>query len=387
MNNKTVLLNLREQIINIDENILKLLYKRKKLIIKIAEEKIKIKKPIRDINREQNLLSHLTNLNKKYNLDIDYIHLIFQCIINNSVIIQNKILKKHIIKNDNKINKKIKISFLGPKGSYSNIAAWHYANKNFLEFIEISCSSFTDVLYSVEQSKSDIALLPIENNNSGSINDVYDLLQNTNLSLIGELLLPIDHCILANKKCDLKLIKTIYSHPQSFQQCSNFIKKFPFWKLEYTDSTAAAMQIISSLKNSSVAALGSERSGIFYNLKTLKKNLSNYKKNITRFIILSSMPIFVANNIPSKTTFMITTNQKTGSLVEVLLVFKKNNLNIIKIESRPTNDNHWEEVFYIDIYGNLFSNSMQKSLNQLYMKTKSLKILGCYPIDYILYTK
>lgn len=380
MNNDNTLLNLRRQIITVDEKILKLLYARKELVINIAKEKIKIKKPIRDIERERDLIKHINDLCKIYKLDIDYINLIFQCIINHSVIIQNKILKDNI---NNKNNKKEKIAFLGPTGSYSDIVSQKYIEKYLKKAIKISCSNFQKVVNLVETDQADIAILPIENSNSGTINDVYDLLKNTNLSIIGELLLPINHCLLTKNQNDLEKIKKVYSHPQSFQQCSNFIKNFEKWKLEYTDSTAAAMQIVSSMEDTSIAALGNENSGKLYNLKVIKKNIANYKKNITRFVVLANMPIFVSQNIPSKTTLIISINQQSGSLVEALVVFRENNINISKLVSRPISENPWEEMFYIDIKSNLFSKEMQKSLNKLYVITKSIKILGCYPIDNI----
>lgn len=379
MNNNNALIDLRKKIISIDEKILKFLYERKQVTIKIAKEKIKINKPIRDVKRENDLIQHLTIIGKKYNLNINYIDSIFKCIINYSIFTQNKVLQKQsrTIKN----NEKVKFSFLGPKGSYSHIASLEYIKKNFKESIELSCFSFKEVLKCVENNEADIGILPIENNNSGAINDVYDLLKNTNLSIIGELLLPINHCLLTKKKQELKEIKKVYSHPQSFQQCSNFISFFKKWKLEHTDSTASAMKIVALSKDYTIAALGNEKSGSFYNLTAIKKNIANYKKNITRFIILSAIPIYALQNLPSKTTLIMSINYKSGSLVKALNIIQKNNLSMSKIISRPMSENTWEENFYIDIKSNLFSKKMQKSLNELYIVTKSLKILGCYPID------
>lgn len=379
MKNK-ILKDLRDEIFFIDKNILKFLNKRNKLVKEIAKEKIKINKPIKDLKREKKLLSHLHDISIKYNLDTKYIHKIYKIIINYSIFTQQLILNKHLSKN--KIfEKNIKISFLGPNYSYSYIAIKKYAQYKLQKFIKINCNNFKEVINCVEQKKSDIAILPIENNNSGSINEVYDLLNKTNLSLIDEIYLPIHHCILAQQKISLNQIKKIYSHPQSFSQCSKFIDLFPNWTKQYTLSTSSAMEKVYNSKKSNCAALGNAESGIFYKLQVLKKNISNYKNNITRFIILSSCPSFVPNDVACKTTLIVSVCNKFTCLTKVLLIFDKYKICINKLESRPIEDNMWEEIFFIDLIGNLYSDNMQKALQMISYITKFIKILGCYPIN------
>ncbi|MCE1631317.1 bifunctional chorismate mutase/prephenate dehydratase, partial [Enterobacter hormaechei] len=101
-------------------------------------------------------------------------------------------------------------------------------------------------------------MLPIENTSSGSINDVYDLLQHTNLSIVGEITIPINHCLLVATDTTLSESKTVYSHPQPFQQCSQYINQFPHWKIKFCESTAAAMQKVAEQNSPEIAALGSE---------------------------------------------------------------------------------------------------------------------------------
>lgn len=376
--NNNILLKLRKEILSLDENILKLLKERKKLVIKVAKEKIKTNKPIRDIKREKELIDHLISISNSYKLDNNYINLIFRVIIDYSIFIQNKLIKKSLIKK-NISRKKLAISFLGPKCSYSHHAAKIYADKNFKKYTEVSCNNFKEVILCVENHLTDVAILPIENSNSGSINEVYDLLHKTDLSIIGEFFLPIKHCVLSRKNIDLTKIKKVYSHPQLFQQCSDFIDLFPQWKIEYTKSTASAMQIVSEKNKENIVALGSEEAGNFYNLKVLKYNISNYKKNFTRFIILSLTPIIVPKKEKAKTSLIIKTNQNFSSLTETLLIIREYDLNISKLESRPCGSS-WQEIFYIDIIGNLYSYNVQQAINKIYIVTKSLKIIGCYPI-------
>ncbi|MXP51247.1 bifunctional chorismate mutase/prephenate dehydratase [Pantoea sp. SoEX] len=370
---------LRNNINEIDEKILILLSQRRSLSIEIAEIKFRYNRPVRDVEREQLLMERLVTIGKKYQLNSCFIIKLFQLIIEDSVLIQKYIIKKK--PKSSYENNAIKITFLGPKGSYSHIAARKYFTRYFDNIIECSCVNFYDIIKYVEKGIADYAILPIENTSSGSINEVYDLLQNTNLSITHEITLYIDHCILSKKGTNLDEIKTIYSHSQPFQQCSNFIKMFPHWNIKYTESTAAAMKKVSELNLSTIAAVGSEVGGSLYNLQVLRRNLANQRYNQTRFIVLSRKPIEVEDHISAKTTIIIATGQRVGTLIDVLLVLRKYNLIINKIESRPINGNPWEEIFYIDIKNNLKSENMKRALKDLKNITYSLRILGCYPSE------
>lgn len=376
MNTENPLLALRDKISAVDEKLLALLAERRGLAIDVAKAKMATQRPIRDIDRERNLLEHLITLGKSHQLDAHYITRLFQQIIEDSVLTQQALLQKHL----NQTNAhSARIAFLGPKGSYSHLAARRYAARHFEQFIESGCLKFHDIINQVETGQADYAVLPIENTSSGSINDVYDLLQQTSLSIVGEMTVPINHCVLVSGTTDLQQIETVYSHPQPFQQCSQFINRFPHWKIEYTESTAAAMEKVAEMNSPKVAALGSEAGGELYNLQVLERDLANQQQNITRFIILARKPVDVSPQVPAKTTLIMATGQQAGALVEALLVLRQHNLIMSKLESRPINGNPWEEMFYIDVQGNLRSDEMQQALRELTPITRSLKVLGCYP--------
>ncbi len=267
------------------------------------------------------------------------------------------------------------------KGSYSHLAARQYAARHFDQFIECGCLKFQDIFSQVETGQAEYAMLPIENTSSGSINDVYDLLQHTSLSIVGELTNVIDHCVLVAADTDLSKIGTVYSHPQPFQQCSQFINRYPHWNIEYCESTAAAMEKVAESKSPNVAALGSEAGGALYGLQVLERNLANQKQNITRFIVLARKAIDVTEQVPAKTTLIMATGQQAGALVDALMVFREQGIIMTKLESRPINGNPWEEMFYVDVQGNLRAEAMQNALRNLSPITRSLKVLGCYPSE------
>lgn len=372
------LLVLRERISALDLKLLALLAERRELAVDVAKAKQLHHRPIRDKERERDLLDALITAAKPYDLDGFYITRLFQLIIEDSVLTQQALLQHQL--NQTALHS-ARIAFLGPKGSYSHLAARQYAARHFEQLIECGCQKFQDIFTQVETGQADYAVLPIENTSSGSINDVYDLLQHTSLSIVGEITNPIDHCVLVATETDLSQIKTVYSHPQPFQQCSQFINRFPHWKIEYCESTAAAMEKVAQLNSPEAAALGSEAGGALYNLQVLEHNLANQQQNITRFIVLARKAIDVSDQIPAKTTLIMATGQQSGALVEALLVLRDHGIIMTKLESRPINGNPWEEMFYIDVQANLRSESMQKALADLTPITRSLKVLGCYPSE------
>ncbi|PHM33376.1 bifunctional chorismate mutase/prephenate dehydratase [Xenorhabdus innexi] len=372
------LINIRKEISNVDADLLDLLAKRRQLACDIAQTKLHGNRPIRDKNRERELLDVLIDKGKSRGLDGFYITRLFQMIIEDSVLTQQALLQQHL--NQTPYDT-ARIAFLGPRGSYSHLAARQFSARHFNQLIECSCHKFPDIFSLVEIGQADYGILPLENTSSGAINDVYDLLQHTPLSLVGEITLPINHCLLITQESDISKIKTVYSHPQPFQQCSQYLNQFPHWNIIYCESTAVAMQKVTEIDSPEVAVLGSEAGGALYGLKVLENNLANQENNSTRFIVVARKPIEVSDQVPAKTTFIMSTGQQAGALVDALIILKKHNIIMSKLESRPINGKPWEEMFYIDVQANVRSMKMQQALKELSEITHFLKILGCYPSE------
>ncbi|EJD6083891.1 MULTISPECIES: bifunctional chorismate mutase/prephenate dehydratase [Providencia] len=378
MDNSNNLLKVREKISQLDSELLGLLAKRRGYAVEVAETKIDDNRPIRDKDRERQLLDVLINKGKPLGLDGFYITRLFQMIIEDSVLTQQAILQKHLNLTPSDT---ARFAFLGPKGSYSHIAARQYSARHFDQLVECSCHKFQDIFSLVESGQAEYGILPIENTSSGAINDVYDLLQNTTLSIVGEIRLPINHCLLTTGNTDLSLIDTVYSHPQPFQQCSQYLAQYPHWKIKYCDSTSTAMQMVAEQNLPNVAALGSEAGGALYNLSVIEHSLANQQINMTRFIVVAPQQIEVTEQVPAKTTLLMTTGQQAGALVDALVILKNNQIIMSKLESRPINGKPWEEMFYVDVHANLRSENMQQALKELSAITRSIKVLGCYPSE------
>ncbi|AKD38553.1 chorismate mutase [Pasteurella multocida subsp. multocida OH4807] len=373
---------IRQQITQVDRNLLKLLSERHRLAFDVARSKEMTQKPLRDLEREQHLLQELIQFaeTQNYQLEPQYITQIFQRIIEDSVATQQVYLQKKL---NAQREQNIHIAFLGKRGSYSHLAARNYATRYQEKLVELSCRSFDEIFEKVSQGEADYGVLPLENTTSGAINDVYDLLQHTDLVLVGELAYPIRHCVLVNGQEELSKIDTLYSHPQVIQQCSQFIKGLDRVHIEYCESSSHAMQLVASLNKPNIAALGNADGGPLYGLTVLKTDIANQSNNITRFIVVAKNPLNVSPQIHTKTLLLMSTAQKAGALVDALLVFKKYQINMTKLESRPIYGKPWEEMFYLEIEANIHHPETQQALNELKQYSTYLKILGCYPSEII----
>lgn len=374
MENTNPLLALRDKITAVDKQLLTLLAERQTLARAVGQFKLETQRPVRDIQREQELLEQLKQEGVALGLESHYIMRLFRLIIEQSVLTQQALLQQQRLAQDS-----ARIAFLGPKGSWSHLAARQYGTRTLENFVEQGCHTFAEIFQAVESGQADYAVVPIENSSSGSINAIYDRLQHTPLSIVGELYLPVEHCILVATPTTLAQIETVYSHPQPFEQCSQFLEKYPHWRIHYCESTSAAMEKVAALRSPTVAALGGETGGQLYQLQALTGQLANQAQNSTRFIILAREPITVAEHTPAKTSLLIATGQQAGALVDALSVLRENGIVMSKLESRPMGDNPWQEMFYLDVQANLQAPQMQRSLQTLASLTRYLKVLGCYP--------
>ncbi|EMK6670612.1 prephenate dehydratase [Vibrio fluvialis] len=371
---------IRLRLNELDDQLLSLFSERRKLSIEVAKSKVETSKPVRDAAREQQLLVKLIHAGKdKYQLDAQYITKLFHTIIEDSVLLQQAYLQN--LANPQSRKPLARVAFLGSKGSYSHLATREYFSRKNTELIELNCEQFKEVTRTVESGHADYGVLPIENTSSGSINEVYDLLQHTTLYIVGEITQPIEHCLVATTDIRLEDLKVLYSHPQPHQQCSEFLSRLKGVKLETCASTADAMKKVQELNHTDVAAIGNASSGKLYGLQAIQGNIANQTENHTRFIVVARKPVEVSPQIPAKTTLIMSTSQEAGSLVSTLLVLQRYGINMTKLESRPIMGNPWEEMFYVDLEAHLDSEEMQQALVELTRLTRHLKVLGCYPSE------
>lgn len=266
---------------------------------------------------------------------------------------------------------KLKVAYLGPQATFSYQAALKLFGSN-IEFVPIK--RISDVIYEAEKQRVDFAVVPIENSNEGSVSVTLDELVDTNLKVINEIVLRVSHCLLS--KTEFENIKTIYSHPQALAQCSTWLhKNLPNAELCPVNSTAQAAQL--AAKNNKSAAISSETAADLYKLNVLAKSIEDSRNNWTRFFVLGNK--LSSRTGKDKTSIIFTIKDKVSALYNILSQFSKNNINLTKIESRPTKKKVWQYVFFVDFDGHIEDKKVSDTLEKVNENCVFLKVLGSYP--------
>lgn len=270
------------------------------------------------------------------------------------------------------LEKKLKIAYLGPEATFTHLAAI----ENFGKSADyIATKSISDVFAEVEKERADYGVVPIENSTEGVVNYTLDMFIESDLKICAETLLEISHNLLSRNN-DLKKIKRIYSHSQAFAQCRNWLEDhLPNTELIETASTAEAAQ--KAKKELTSAAIASDLAAKLYGLKIVASRIEDQTDNFTRFLVISKD--FPAPSGNDKTSILFSVKDRVGALHDMLVPFKKNNINLTKIESRPTKKKAWEYIFFVDFIGHLSEKNVQKALSELEEQCLYLKILGSYP--------
>ena len=269
----------------------------------------------------------------------------------------------------------MKISYLGPKGSFSEIALLNYFGN---DANAIPMSSIGDVFKAVENNESTYGVIPIENSIEGSVNNSHDLLIESNVLISGEIELTINQCLLS-KNTSKENITTLYSHTQSLAQCQNWIKSnLPDINIVPVISNSEGATMI---KNNNEACIGSEKLSKDYTLNILEYNIQDFPDNTTRFLIIGREVSEKSNH--NKTSIIVSPSNTSdsGSLFKVLEPFSNHNVNLSRIESRPSKMGKWSYVFFIDLEGHISDESLINALSELKKLNIQFKNLGSYPIS------
>ncbi|MGH9965381.1 MAG: prephenate dehydratase [Nitrososphaeraceae archaeon] len=266
-----------------------------------------------------------------------------------------------------------KVAFQGERGAYSELAVIQF----FPNSTPIPARSFQEVIETLLSGLSDYAVVPIENSIEGSVNEVYDLLLQSDLFVIGETYQRIHHCLIAIKGTDRGSLKEVYSHPQALAQCRHYLNEKKLDPVPVYD-TAGAVKMIKLGQNKSAAAIGSKRAAEIYGMEILDVGIEDSKNNFTRFYILSRDPTDTKPSGNDGTSIIFSVKHAPGSLVNILSEFARREINLTKIESRPTKKTPWEYNFFTDFEGHVLDARIREVLRVIEPRTAFVKILGSY---------
>ena len=391
----------RNEIDKIDKELVELFEKRMNVAINVAKYKIENNIPIfngareaevieKNINRLNNkeysnltekFFTYLMELSRSLQSDIinennennknDRNDEIYKIDKNNTIIGS---IEENISINENKRDlKNIKIGYQGVRGSFSEEAMIKYFGGNHTT---TDYEEFEDVFLALKNNEIDYGILPIENSSTGVITTVYDLLVEYGLYIVGEECIKIDQNLIGIKGSKLEDIKEIYSHPQGFEQSSEFLNKQNNLKLIPFHNTAISAKYVSELNDKSKAAIASLRAAEIYGLDVIKKEINDKNNNHTKFIIIGRK--LESSKECNKITVVFSLDDKAGTLYNLLRHFAENNINMIKIESRPTKNEPWKYILYVDFEGNIENEDVKKAIKLIEEKSEYFKLLGSY---------
>jgi prephenate dehydratase len=270
------------------------------------------------------------------------------------------------------------IAYQGEAGAYSEAAALKFQ----AGATPLACPAFDDVFHAVEAGRATCGVLPIENSIGGTIHRNYDLLVQHELKIVGEVELPVIHCLAALPGTKMASLTQIYSHPQALAQCDRFLRSLSGIEIVATYDTAGSAKLIRDRQLTTTAAIASERAAVIFDLEVLQRGIQDYADNITRFLIVTrpaATAEMMGDRAPNKTTVVFTLPNTPGSLFKALSVFALRDIDVTKVESRPIPGRPWEYLFYLDVAAGTQELRASRALMHLAEFAPSSKTLGSYP--------
>ena len=370
---------LRNELDRIDPQIIQLYEERMSVCEEVGEIKIEEGRKVFDRNREQQKLAQVTREAKDpfYKKGLTEL---FEQLMSQSRKLQYQLLTKKgalgrlpFIGVEELDWKNSRVVFQGTDGAYSQAAMHKFFSKDVNSF---HVQTFRDAMEAIEEGSADFAVLPIENSSAGMVSEMYDLLEEFENYIVGEVILPINHYLVGTENTTLESIERVYSHPQALMQCSKFLDRHGSWQQIGAANTAVAAKKILNENDPTQAAICSEHAAEIYGLKILEEKINHNHNNSTRFIVVTNQKIFLKK--AQKISICFEVAHESGSLYHLLSHVIYNDLNMTKIESRPIEGKTWEYCFFVDFEGNMGDAAVKNAIRGLREESKSLKILGNY---------
>lgn len=268
---------------------------------------------------------------------------------------------------------KSRVAFQGEHGAFSEEAALKLLGP---EILLTPCGSFDATFSAIRDGEAEYVLAPMENSLAGSVHRSFDLLVETGLHVIGEVVIPIVHNLIALPGASFEEIASVESHPVALAQCEQFFVTHPRLKRVVAEDTAGSVREIMRAGNPARAAIASARAAEFYGAAILRCHLEDDPENYTRFFLLSPRSESAAD--ADKISLVFQLPHSPGALQQALAPFAQRNINLMKIESRPVRGKPWQYRFYIDLQASARSPEIAAALDELSKFAVELKILGSY---------
>src|SRR4051812_893868 len=345
---------LRTQIDVLDGRIVELLNERARVVVEIGKLKQQNNSPVYAPDREKFVLDKVRQLNHGPLPD--------RCL---------EAVYRELMSGSFALEKPLRIGYLGPAGTFSHAASVRKFGSS-VEYVDLA--DIPAVFEEVVRGHIDYGMVPVENSIHGGVIDTLDAFLHSSARICAEVKITIHHNLLAKEPWEQ--IKRIYSKPEVFSQCRNWLSSTAKGRdIQASASTSRAAELAST--EPGAAAIGSTMAGELYGLHTLFENIEDNPDNVTRFFVIGREPARRSGD--DKTAIMFTTAHKPGALADVLDVFKSNEINLTDIEKRPGKKVNWEYYFFIDAQGHAEDAPMQKAVDEAKKHCLQLTVLGSYP--------
>jgi chorismate mutase/prephenate dehydratase len=366
-----ILDELRNEIDALDDKLVELLERRMEIVEEIGNVKIANGLKVHDPSREKKLLDRLSQQvgHPEYQTRILSI---MKSILASSRALQSSLSQEPLVVSDG-LKPHLKAGYAGIPGSYGEHATQRYFGR--LDQDYMAYATFHDVADAVLSGEIDYGVLPAENTTTGAINEVYDLIREKDLYIVGEALVPIVHHLIGHPGVLPEEVHEIRSHPQGLEQCTLFLNKLKARQIPMKN-TAVSVRHVAESGDRAIAAIGSERAAKLYGLEILTSAIQDSAVNTTRFVILSKSP--EAASDADSTSMVLSTRHTSGSLYDILGYFASKEINLFRIESRPVPDRPWEYFIYLDAEGQPDSEAFQYAMTAARDHCPYFKFLGTY---------
>lgn len=368
---------LRAAIDAADARLIETLAERRKLGEALGGLKAGGGQAVRDPARERAVMERAVTLAQEEGLDPAFVEKLFQLVIDDSLRRQRAGLDARVSPD---MLSEARVAYLGGPGSYSHFAALAHFDGRYSGVEPVIKRDFGSIFTAVEAGEADYAFLPIENTTTGGIVEVYDLMRDSELKIAGEHHYRIEHCVVG-KASSLSPVRTVYGHPQALRQSQRFLSRHKDLKPVPVSSSTRALERAMD-EGTEVAAIAGADAARLFGLNVIDANASDHPgNNFTRFVALAKDPAPASPLLPCKTSLVFVTSDAPGSLVNALEGFRREGVNLTRLESRPIPGESWSQMFFLDIEGHESEDGVSTALDTLKAHAKSIRSFGSYGAD------
>ena len=364
---------LREHLSDLDRKIVELIAERFRVVAEVSREKEGSDAAIRDPARERHVLDAVAQVARVQGAPVDLVRRMYRELLSESV------SRQVSGRAGDTRQERVRVAVQGAEHTSGFLAAQKFLAASQRDGELVASRTYQAAVDALKSGDVDLAVLPIENTIAGSINEVYDLLRENDVSIVGEETWNVDHCLAGVGEIPLGAVRSVLSDLDGLEQCSTFVQALsravPVLKFD----AGEAMRVVAESGDPTHVAIGTPEAAAAHGLQVLRRGIANQAENYTRFVVLARHPVAVALNAPCKTSLIFVSRHEQGALMRSLDILGNSRHSMTKLESRPRPGRPWEYMFFLDFEGNVADPRTASALDDLRSTSLHMKMLGSYP--------